>query len=220
MAVEIGELQNPLAIVAADVEVPLQDDAVLSERSRFVGAKHVHRAEILDRVQPFDDDLLLRHGHGAFGEVHGHDHGKHFGRQSDRNRHREEEGFEPLAFGEAVDQKNGRNHDQNEAYHQPGEAVDALVEACKYARSGEGAGKLAKICSGAGMYDHARRISAHDARPHEAQVLAFERIGRFTFGRFGTLFDGERLAGKRCLVQKQIFLVQQQQVAWNHVARR
>ena len=45
--------------------MPLQDHAVQRERAGLVGAEHVHRAEVLDRVQPLDDHLLPRHGDGA-----------------------------------------------------------------------------------------------------------------------------------------------------------
>ena len=35
----------------------------------FVGADDVHAAEVLDRSEPFDDHLYLRHPFGAVGKV-------------------------------------------------------------------------------------------------------------------------------------------------------
>src|SRR5258708_5793260 len=54
MAVQISVLQHAIAVFAANVEVPLEDDPVLGQRSGLVGAQYVHGAEILDRMQPFD----------------------------------------------------------------------------------------------------------------------------------------------------------------------
>ena len=58
VAVEIGVFQHPLGFLASDIEVALQDDAVLGQRAGLVGAQDVHRAKILNRVEAFDDDLL------------------------------------------------------------------------------------------------------------------------------------------------------------------
>ena len=47
-AVQIGVFEDAVRIVASDIEVALEDDAILRERAGLVRAQHVHRAEILD----------------------------------------------------------------------------------------------------------------------------------------------------------------------------
>ena len=145
VAVEVGVFEHALAVLAPDVEVALEDDPVLGQRAGLVGAQHVHGAEVLDRVQALDDHLLARHRERALGEVHGHDHRQHLRRQADRDGEREQQRLEPVALGEPVDQEHRRHHDQHEADHQPGEAVDALVEAGLHPLSGDGVGELAEI---------------------------------------------------------------------------
>ena len=87
MAVEVGEFEHALAVVAVNVEVEFEDDAILRQRAGLVGAQDVHRAEILDGVQALDDHPLVRHRHRALGEVDGDDHRQHF-RASGRPRPR------------------------------------------------------------------------------------------------------------------------------------
>jgi len=59
MAIQIGIFQHPLAVIAANVEVPFDDDAVLRERAGLIGAQDIHRAEILDRVEALHDHALF-----------------------------------------------------------------------------------------------------------------------------------------------------------------
>ena len=159
VAVQVRVVQHALGLLAADVEMPLQDDAVLRQRAGLVGAQHVHRAEVLDRVEPLDDHLLARHRDRALGEADRHDHRQHFRRQADRHRHREEERLQPVALGQAVDHEDQRHHHQDEADHQPGEAGDALVEGGRHAPPGDLVGELAEEGVRAGAHDDAGRRS-------------------------------------------------------------
>ena len=61
VAVEVGSREDLLVFLARDVAVLLQHDAVRGQRAGLVGAEDVHGAEVLDRVEPLDDDLLARH---------------------------------------------------------------------------------------------------------------------------------------------------------------
>ena len=79
-AVQVGEREHRLIVFAHHVEVALEDDAVLRQRARLVGAEHVHRAEILNGIEAFDDRLVARHDHRALGQVRGDDHRQHLGR--------------------------------------------------------------------------------------------------------------------------------------------
>ena len=105
MTVEVGELEHAVAVVAPNVKMPLQDDAVLGQRPGLVGAQHVHGAEILDRMQALDDHPLARHGDRALGEIGRHNHRQHFRRQAHRDGEREQQRLEPIALGEPVDQE-------------------------------------------------------------------------------------------------------------------
>ena len=107
VAVEVGVFKNTfINVFATYVEAALQDDAVLRQRAGLVGAEHVHRAEVLDGVEPLDDDLLPGHGHRALGEAHRDDHRQHLRRQADGHRQREEKRLQPIVLGQAVDQEN------------------------------------------------------------------------------------------------------------------
>ena len=66
--VEVGQLEDALVLFADHVAVLLEDDPVLGEGPGLVGAQDVHRAEVLDGVEPLDDDLLLRQRDRADGE--------------------------------------------------------------------------------------------------------------------------------------------------------
>jgi hypothetical protein len=62
MADEIGVLQDGIAFVLEDVAVDFQDDMVAGQGAGFIGAKDIHGAEVLDGVEPLDDDFLAGHG--------------------------------------------------------------------------------------------------------------------------------------------------------------
>lgn len=68
-AVEPGQGEHIVVAVAPDVRVMLEDDPVLGEGSGLVGAQHVHRAEVLDRVEALHHDLATRQCDGTLGEV-------------------------------------------------------------------------------------------------------------------------------------------------------
>ena len=59
MAVEIGIFQHPFAVIATNIEVPFEDDAVLRQRAGLVGAQDIHRAEILNGLKALHDHLFL-----------------------------------------------------------------------------------------------------------------------------------------------------------------
>ncbi|KAG1389954.1 hypothetical protein G6F58_013139 [Rhizopus delemar] len=105
-----------------------QRDLVLGEGAGLGGAQHVHRAQVLDGIQPLDDDFTARHAQCALGERGRDDHRQHLGGQPHRDGQREEQRFQPVALGEPVDQHDDRRHDQHEADQHPADAVDALLE--------------------------------------------------------------------------------------------
>ncbi|MPM01388.1 hypothetical protein SDC9_47628 [bioreactor metagenome] len=50
IAVQKRVAQYPLVFCAADGKVILQDHLILGDGPRFIGAEHVHRAEVLHRA--------------------------------------------------------------------------------------------------------------------------------------------------------------------------
>ena len=128
VAVQVRQREHAVVLLQHHVAVPLQDHVVHRQRAGLVGAQHVHRAEVLDGVDPLDDHLLAAHGHRALRQADRHDHRQHLGRQPHGHREREEERLAPVALGEPVDDEDQRHHHQHEAQHQPREPGDALVE--------------------------------------------------------------------------------------------
>ena len=88
----------------------LKNDLVGRQRSGLVSAEHVHRAEVLDGVDPFNDDLLTSHRNRTLGQTHRHDHRQHLWRQPDGYSQCEKEGLHPMALGQAVNEENQRHH--------------------------------------------------------------------------------------------------------------
>ena len=75
---------------ALRIQIMLEDDLVLSERSGFIRAEDVHCAKVLNGIQALDDHFTPAHGNSPFGQIGAHDHGQHFRRQPDRNSQCEE----------------------------------------------------------------------------------------------------------------------------------
>ena len=58
MADDISLAQDLFAFFLMNVAVQFENDAIHRQRAGLVRAKHIHRSEVLNRVQPLDDDLL------------------------------------------------------------------------------------------------------------------------------------------------------------------
>ncbi len=74
MAVQPGQAEDRVIALPVGADMVLEDDLVLGQGAGLVGAQHIHRAEVLDRVQTLDHHLAPGHGHGALGEVGADDH--------------------------------------------------------------------------------------------------------------------------------------------------
>ena len=166
--IHVSVAKDVVRLAIGHVDVALEDDPILRQGARLVGAEHVHRAEVLDGVEALDDDLLLAHRHRALGEIDGDDHRQHLGREPDRHREAEEQGLGPVVLGEADDEEDGGDHDGHEADHQPGKALDAAVEAGEHAPAGELGGEGTEVGARAGIHHHAAGGAAHYVRALEA----------------------------------------------------
>jgi hypothetical protein len=65
VADQVPRQEHVLGFAPSNVAMPHEDDTVLGERPRLVGAQHVHGSEVLDGVKPLDDYLLAAHGERA-----------------------------------------------------------------------------------------------------------------------------------------------------------
>ena len=135
IAVQPAQPENVGVWLPGNVDVVLQNDLVLGKRAGLVRAENIHRAEVLNGVEPLHDDLAPGHCNGALGEIRRNDHRQHFGGKSDGDGKAEQQRFHPVAFGQAVDDKDDRNHDEHEADEQPAHTVDAAIERRLSARS-------------------------------------------------------------------------------------
>ncbi|MNE25160.1 hypothetical protein D3C80_1184820 [compost metagenome] len=80
MAVQPGRVQHTLAYLPGDIRVVLEHDFILRQRPGFVGTQDVHRAKVLDSVEMFHDDFLLRQFDRPARQRGGNDHRQHFRR--------------------------------------------------------------------------------------------------------------------------------------------
>ena len=173
-AVEVGEVEHALLLLAHHVQVLLENDPVLRQRPRLVGAQGVHRAEVLDGVEALDDHFPPRHHHGALGEIGAHDHGEHLGREADGDCEAEEERLEPVALGEAIEEEHHRHHDGHEANEQPAHLAYADVECGDRTLAHESLGERTENGMRAGAGNHGHRRAGDDAGAHEAECGQFD----------------------------------------------
>ena len=130
VAVHVGVPKNVVVLVVGHVHMLLQNDTILSQCSGLISAKDVDRAQVLDRTQPFNDDLFVRHLHRPLGQIHRDDHREHFRSQSDSDGQRKLERREPIAAPQANDQEHCTDHNHHETHHQPCETGNPPVKTC------------------------------------------------------------------------------------------
>ena len=175
--VELRHLHHRAAVLPAEVHFPDELDAGFGQRSRLVAAKDVHRAEIVDGRLTLDDHLLARQADRAMGERDRHDHRQEFGRQSDGERQREQEGFEQRPMEQDVDQDHEQDEkDRGPDDHHP-ELLDAHGEGGRRRRLLERAGDRAELGLAPGRQDQRFCGSAHHRASHEHKI-GRERVSR------------------------------------------
>ena len=204
----------------------LEHDAVLGEGAGLVGAEDVDGAEVLDRVEALDDDAGAAEVDGTLAEAGGDEHGQHLGREADGDGEREEQGVNPVAFGDAGDDEDHRQHDEHEAHEQAARRLDSHIERGLALAADERARRLAKHRAGARSDDDAARVAGDHGRAHEGEV------GQVGDGRRGdvealeardiearALLDGFGLAGERRLAHEEVASGKDAQVGGDDVAR-
>ena len=84
LLLSIGEFQGALGWIPKGIKRAIKRHGSRGERSRFVAAKHIQTTQVLNGGKVLDDDLLTRHGYGAFRKRHRGYHGHELGCQADR----------------------------------------------------------------------------------------------------------------------------------------
>ena len=216
-AVQIRIFEDVGGFATSDIKVTLEDDQILRQCAGLIGAQDIHRPEVLNCIQAFDDDPLARHCHSAFGQIDRHDHRQHLRRETHRHRHREQQCLKPIAFGDAVDDEHQRRHYDDETDHQPGKPSDAFVKAGEDSLLGNCVRHLAEGSARASERDNAAADSADNGTTHEANVRKIERrlLGSDMSG--GDLLDRHGLTGEGRLVHEKVLRRDQPEVGGDHV---
>ena len=58
VAIQVREREHSVVLAQHHITMALENDLVHRQCAGLVGAQHVHRAEVLDGVDPFNDDLV------------------------------------------------------------------------------------------------------------------------------------------------------------------
>jgi hypothetical protein len=114
--------------------------------------------------------------------------------------------------------KTSRNHHGDEADHQPGELVDAQIEAGQLALPDDTGGQRSKVGPVPGVDDHGRRGAALHVGAQEAEVGKFQRILNVGRRRGGFLLHRQGFAGEGRLIQEQVFGGKHPHVSRHHIA--
>ena len=171
-SIEIGIVQDARRFVAARFERAVQCDNARGERSRLVGAEHIHAAQILDRFQAPDDDALARHHAGAGGKGDADDGGQQFGREADRKGHGEEKRFDDRPTQQQIDRQHEEDDDDNDADEKEAEMADAALEFRLRRLRLQASGNGAEGGAGAGFRDQHPGRAAPDRGAEENCIAA------------------------------------------------
>ena len=179
----------------------------------------------MDRRQLLDDNLAAGEVLGALRQARGHDDGKHLRRDAHGYARGEQQCVYDAALGGGVDGKDGRRHNEHEAYEQHGDARDAAVKRALLAAPVEHLGDAAQVSVRAGGYDKRHGGAVLHGGAGKDDVLAGGERQRGTVGtldgRGGSgLLDGLALAGERGLDHKQVTCGDDAGVGRHHIAGR
>ena len=146
---------------------------------------------MLDRRQPLDDHLALRHPLGAPAQRDGHDHRQELGGQPDRERQREQQRLERIAPQERADQEHEQHQPDDGPHDDHAEPTGAQLEF--------GGRRLLhqRVRDGAEL--RVPTVAVTTARPTPLTIEVPAKSCHRHVIR-SALLDGQRLAGQGCLV--------------------
>ena len=113
--VEVGVTLYKIRWLALHIKRAIKLHHPSGQRASFVGAEHIHAAQIFDGTQAAHDHAAFRHHLRPFGQIDADNRGQQFGSHAHGQGNCEEQGFNCRALKEDIDRK-GYN-DQGQHYH-------------------------------------------------------------------------------------------------------
>ncbi|CDC34815.1 unknown [Anaerostipes sp. CAG:276] len=89
VTINVSVTQYSRIVLAIYIQVVFQHNLILGQSAGLVGAENVNGTEILNRIEVFNDCLLLAHGNSTFRKTGCYNHRQHFRCQTDSNRNAE-----------------------------------------------------------------------------------------------------------------------------------
>ena len=209
-------------VILAPVSIDklFQHNVVAGQCPGLIGAKNVHRPEILDGVEVLDNGLFLSHRDSSFAQVSGDNHRKHLRSQSHGYGNGKNKGFEPVAFRHSVDKKHQRHHHQHETDQQKTDIADSFIECRLRTYADDTPGDGAQIGISPCTENNGTCRTAHYIGAHEANVIKLDHTaGTVTILRqYGTLLYGIGFSGQRGLADEQVFRLDDADIGRNHIS--
>jgi hypothetical protein len=175
--------------MAADcLATSTQADHARGDRAGLVTAQHRHGTEVLDGVQPLDDDPLGRHPSGPGGQADADDGGEQLRGEPDGQRQREQQRLDQGTVQHQVDREDGGDQHHHRPHQQQPERGDAALEPGPLPAAGQPAGHGAELRRPAGPGHHRLARAADHVGAHEQAVGTprQRRGGVDLAGRFST----------------------------------
>ena len=218
-AVQKRMAQNSVVFLSVYIQMALQHNLILCQRSRLIGAENIHGTKVLDRIDILHDHLLAAHGHSSPGQAGSHNHRQHFRRKADGNGNREQNGMQPVSFYKTVQKQNHRNHNQHQAHEKPGHRIYSLFKGGLRPFSFQLSGHAAQNGSITDSCHDALGASADHIASHKSQAGPLERR-RLPAVRHPCLFHRLAFSRQRRLAHEQILCLQYPQIRRDHVTGR
>ena len=226
IAVEVSQRQHLRPTLAAGVDMAFETNLRFGQRTGLVGAQHVHRAHVLNRRGPLDDDLERRHAQRAARQRHRHHHRQQLRCQTDGQRHGEQKRFEQRAMKGHIDQQREQHQQQGQAHDQHAKAPRADLERGGRRIGGQADCNLPQRRTAAGAPNQHTRRATDDRAAHEDAVAALERPviiqRRGAVCQCGSysLFYRKRLARELRLIDEKVVGLNEARVCGHQAAGR
>ena len=196
-----------------------QLDFRLGQRAGLVGTKNIHAAQIENGAEPLDDHLARRHAQRTARQRHGNDHRQKFRRQPDSQGHGEQEGFEPWAVIEGVDEQDEEHQQDRHAHDENAETVDAVLKGRRWRLGEQRVSDLAERRSLPGTAHQHFGRAADDGRSKQHAVAGGEEV-LFVRPIGGGFLHRVGFAGEQRLVDEKVLCLQDTAVTGDQIAGR
>ncbi|ESU47906.1 hypothetical protein P376_4118 [Streptomyces sp. HCCB10043] len=201
----------------------LDDRPVLGQRAGLVQAQHIHRSEVVQSREPFDDHSTgTRQPGRAPRERRRDDDRQHFRGEPHRDGHGERQRLQTPAAQRRVGHQHQGRCQEHEADEGPGDPPDGTVEGARVPLSGPAVMGGGEPGLPAGGHDHRRTAARRDTAALEAPLRLCERSGpgqRRVGHVHGPLGHRRRLAGQGRLMHGEAVGAQQLHICGHEIAR-